>query len=476
MSSGKGKPRQLFGTDGIRGLANRYPMNSEVAMQVGAATAKVLLKRSGGQARTTYPNPRIIIGKDTRISSYMLEFAIAAGICSRGADVLLVGPLPTPAVAYLTKSMRADAGIMISASHNAFEDNGIKIFDHDGFKLPDSLEAEIEKQVLASLGKFNGDEDVPTHQYIGRAVRIDDALGRYMESLKNATPAGFNLDGMKVVVDCANGAAYKVAPMLLKELGAKVVKRGVEPSGNNINLRTGALYPEVAAGDAVEFGAHVGISLDGDADRVILCDEKGEKVDGDQIMGICALALQAEGKLANNTVVATPMSNMGLEIRLREAGIQLVRVAVGDRYVVGEMREKGYNFGGEQSGHIIFQDYASTGDGLLAALKVLQIMKSTGKPLSELKQTVKLLPQVREDVRVRVRTPIEDLPQIHQLIQAAERKFAGRGRVFVRYSGTEPLVRVMIEGDNLSEIRRECKQIASAFATAIGETVVGKGS
>lgn len=469
MSSGKEKPRQLFGTDGIRGLANVYPMNSEVAMQVGAATAQVLLKRSGGNSRTTYPNPRIIIGKDTRISSYMLEFAIAAGICSRGADVLLVGPLPTPAVAYLTKSMRADAGIMISASHNNFEDNGIKIFDHDGFKLPDSLEAEIESTVFANLQRGASDSGLPTHGQIGRAVRIDDALGRYMESLKNTTPSGFHLDGFTVVVDCAHGAAYKVAPMLFKELGAKVVKRGVDPTGTNINLRSGALFPEVAAGAAVEFGAQIGISLDGDADRVILCDEKGAKVDGDQIMGICALALHKEGRLRKNTVVATPMSNMGLEVRLKAAGIELLRVPVGDRYVVGAMREEGYSFGGEQSGHIIFQDFASTGDGLLGALKVLEIMKNTGKPLSELKQEVKLMPQVREDVRVREKRPVEKMPKVQALIEAAEKKFAGRGRVFVRYSGTEPLIRVMLEGEDLNEIRRECKLIASAFAAEIGE-------
>ena len=474
---GKTAQRKLFGTDGIRGLANAYPMNSEVAMQVGAATAQVLLRRMGGQKRTTYPNPRVIIGKDTRISSYMLELAIASGICSRGADVLLVGPLPTPAVAYLAKSMRADAGIMISASHNAYEDNGIKIFDHDGYKLPDELEHEIEKNALAAVGATDfSARALPTHDRIGRAVRIDDAQGRYMEALKNLTPSGFNLDGMTVVIDCAHGAGYKVAPMLFKELGAKVVKRGVEPSGTNINLRSGALHPEVAAGAVVEFHAQIGVSLDGDADRVILCDEKGEKVDGDQIMGICALELKARGQLRKDTVVSTPMSNMGLELMLKANGIALERVPVGDRYVMEAMRAGGFSFGGEQSGHIIFHDYASTGDGILGALKVLEIMKRTGKALSELKKSVKLLPQVREDLRVREKLPIADIPKAAKLIQEAEKKLAGRGRVFVRYSGTEPLVRVMMEGDDLAEIRKECKKIAAAFEEAIGEKKRAKGS
>lgn len=468
------KPRTLFGTDGIRGQANIFPMTSEVAMQVGAATAQVLLKRAGGRPRTTYPHPRIIIGKDTRVSSYMLEFAIAAGICSQGADVLLVGPLPTPAVAYLVKSMRADAGIMISASHNAFEDNGIKIFDHDGFKLPDQLEEEIEAIVLASLQRNFTDRaqnaaQAPTHEAIGRAVRIDDALGRYMEFLKGTLPSGFSLDGMTVVVDCAHGAAYKVAPMLFKELGAKVVKRGVEPSGGNINQRVGALFPEVAAGAVVEFGAQLGISLDGDADRVILCDERGERVDGDQIMGICARDLQAQGRLQHNTVVATPMSNQGLEIFLHSLGIKLERTAVGDRYVTESMRKHGYNFGGEQSGHIIFHDYASTGDGLLAALRVLEIMRKQGKKLSELKREVALLPQVREDIRVREKPEISSIPEAFALIKAAEKSLAGKGRVFVRYSGTEPLLRVMIEGQDPIMIRQECKRIAAAFAAAIGQ-------
>lgn len=466
------KKRKLFGTDGIRGTANVFPMTGEVAMQVGAATAKILLERIGGQHRTTYPHPRIIIGKDTRISSYMIEQALSSGICSAGADVLLVGPLPTPAIAFLVQSMRADAGIMISASHNSFEDNGIKIFDHEGYKLPDALEHQIEELVFAYLGNGASEgqrKDAPTHGDIGRAVRIDDALGRYISSLKGVSAKDFNLDGMTVAIDCANGAGYKVGPLLFKELGARVYKRGVAPNGTNINKKVGALYPEVAAGAVVEFNADIGISIDGDADRLILCDEKGEKVDGDQIMGICALALKQEGTLAKNTVVATPMSNMGLEIMLEENGIKMVRVPVGDRYVMEEMRKSGYNFGGEQSGHIIFSDFASTGDGLLAAVKVLELMKKTGKPLSELKQAVKLLPQVREDVRVREKPPVESLPEVMALIKEAEAKMDGRGRVFVRYSGTEPLARVMMEGEDGNEIRRECRKIAAAFNAAVGE-------
>ncbi len=466
------KKRKLFGTDGIRGKANVFPMTGEIAMQVGAATAKVLLDRIGGQHRTTYPHPRIIIGKDTRISSYMIEQALSSGICSAGADVLLVGPLPTPAIAFLVQSMRADAGIMISASHNAFEDNGIKIFDHAGFKLPDELEHQIEDLVFEYLGNGASKgqrKGAPTKDDIGRAVRVDDALGRYISSLKGITAKAFNLDGITVAIDCANGAGYKVGPLLFKELGARVYKHGVAPSGTNINKKVGALFPEVAAGAVVEFKADIGISIDGDADRLILCDENGDRVDGDQIMGICALALKQEGRLAKNTIVTTPMSNMGLEIMLKENDITMVRVPVGDRYVMEEIRKCGYNFGGEQSGHIIFSDFASTGDGLLAAVKVLELMKSTGKLLSELKQSVKLLPQVREDIRVREKPLLESLPEVQALIQEAEKKMAGRGRVFVRYSGTEPLARVMMEGEDSNEIRRECRKIALAFNEALGE-------
>lgn len=466
----KAKKQRLFGTDGIRGTANRFPMNAEVALAVGAATAQVLLARAGGTKRTHYPKPRIIIGKDTRLSCYMIEQALTSGICSMGADVLLTGPLPTPAIAFLVQNMRADAGIVVSASHNPYQDNGIKIFDHEGNKLPDEIEDEIERLVWDFMGKSGADTGPkPINESIGRTVRIDDAGGRYVVALKNALPKGFHLQDVPIVVDCAHGAAYKVAPMLFRELGARVIQRGCEPDGTNINKGVGALNPEVAAGAVVEFGAKLGVSLDGDADRLILSDETGAVVNGDQIMGICALELQRQGKLAKNAVVATPMSNMGLELFLKDRGIKLVRAAVGDRYVLEEMRKNGYSFGGEQSGHLIFGEYSSTGDGLLAALKVIEIMYRTGKPLSELKKQVSLLPQVREDVRVREKKLVEELPEVKALIDDAEKELAGRGRVFVRYSGTEPLVRVMLEGENMKTIRGHAKKIAGAFAKAIGE-------
>lgn len=471
--SGKPTRQKLFGTDGIRGMANHFPINAEVAMQVGAATAKVLIARAGGTKRTDYPKPRIVIGKDTRLSGYMIEQALTSGICSMGADVLLVGPMPTPAIAFLVQSMRADAGIVISASHNPYYDNGIKIFDHEGFKLPDDLENQIEKMVWESMQKNSYiapeiDPSRPTKEKIGRTVRIDDAGGRYLVALKNILPKGFHLQDVPIVVDCANGAAYKIGPTLFRELGAKVITRGVAPDGTNINDGVGALYPEVAAGAVVEFGARLGISLDGDADRLILSDETGAIVNGDQIMGICALEMKKAGKLAKNTVVATPMSNLGLEVFLEENGIKLVRANVGDRYVLEEMRKNGYNFGGEQSGHLILSDYGSTGDGLLAALKVIEIMERTGKPLSELKKQITLYPQVREDVRVREKRDLKDLPEIQKMIATAEKELKGKGRIFVRYSGTEPLVRVMAEGEDPKVIRTHTKKIAAAFAKAIG--------
>lgn len=467
------KRTKLFGTDGIRGLANRFPMNAEVALQVGAATARVLLARAGGAKRTHFPKPRIIIGKDTRLSCYMIEQALTSGICSMGADVILTGPLPTPAISFLVRNMRADAGIVVSASHNSYQDNGIKIFDHLGFKLPDEIENEIEGLVWDAIenganianAATNGH---PVQDKIGRAKRIEDSGGRYLVNLKHAVPSGLNLEDMTVVVDCANGAAYKVGPLLFRELGAKVITRGCEPDGTNINKGVGALYPEVAAGAVVEFGAKIGISLDGDADRLILSDETGAVVNGDQVMGICAVDMKNQGLLHKNTLVTTPMSNMGLEVYLKEQGIQLVRANVGDRYVLEEMRKHGYTFGGEQSGHLIFSQHGFAGDGLLAALKVLEIMERTGKPLSELKKSVPLYPQVREDVKVREKREVKDMPEVSELISVAEGELKGKGRVFVRYSGTEPLVRVMIEGEDLTMIRAHAKKIAAAFVKAIG--------
>jgi phosphoglucosamine mutase len=472
------KRQKLFGTDGIRGLANRFPMNAEVALQVGAATARVLLKRAGGTKRTHYPKPRIIIGKDTRLSCYMIEQALTSGICSMGADVILTGPLPTPAISFLVQNMRADAGIVVSASHNSYQDNGIKIFDHLGFKLPDEIENEIERLVWEALetGAHNpvAADAHPIQEKIGRAKRIEDAGGRYLVNLKHAVPVGFNLQDVPVVVDCANGAAYKVGPMLFRELGAKVITRGCDPDGTNINKGVGALFPEVAAGVVVEFGAKIGISLDGDADRLILSDELGSIVNGDQIMGICAVDLKNRGRLVKNTVVSTPMSNLGLEVYLKGQGIKLVRAAVGDRYVLEEMRKHGYSFGGEQSGHLIFNDHGCAGDGLLAALKVLEIMENTGKPLSVLKAEIPMFPQTREDVRVREKRAPETIPEVKELIAAAEAELGDNGRVFVRYSGTEPLVRVMLEGPDLAVIRAHAKKIAAAFAREVGEA--GGGS
>lgn len=467
----KSKKQRLFGTDGIRGTANRFPMNAEVALAVGAATAQVLLKRAGGLKRTDYPKPRIIIGKDTRLSCYMIEQALTSGICSMGADVLLTGPLPTPAIAFLVQNMRADAGIVVSASHNPYQDNGIKIFDHEGHKLPDEIEDQIESLVWEFMEQKGGTDAAPrpTNELIGRTVRIEDASGRYLVALKHALPKGFHLQDVPVVVDCAHGAAYKVAPMLFRELGARVIQRGCSPDGTNINKGFGALHPEVAAGAVVEFHAKIGVSLDGDADRLILSDETGAVVNGDQIMGICALELKRQGKLHKDTLVATPMSNMGLELFLKEHGIKLVRTNVGDRYVLEEMRKHGYTFGGEQSGHLIFSEHGTTGDGLLAALKVIEIMHRTGKPLSELKNQVPLLPQVREDVRVREKKPVEELPEVKKLMDEAEKELSGRGRVFVRYSGTEPLIRVMLEGEDMKVIRGHAKKIAAAFVKAIGE-------
>ena len=457
--------KELFGTDGIRGHANSYPMTSEVALQVGAATAHVLVEKIEGQHRTTYPRPRVILGKDTRVSSYMIEQAIASGICSAGADVLMVGPLPTPAIAFLTRSMRADAGIMVSASHNPYQDNGIKIFDNRGLKLADEIEKLIERKVLEGL-EDHREIEKPSGDHIGQAVRIDDAQGRYIENLKKAVPTNFQLDSYTLAVDCAHGAAYAVAPILFRELGAKVIKIAVEPDGTNINKESGSLYPELAAKAVLKHKAQIGISLDGDADRVILCDENGERLDGDQIMGICALEIKAENKLTNNTMVITPMSNKGFVKTMEKAGIKTIESAVGDRYVTEKITQNNLNFGGEQSGHIIFFEHSSTGDGLLAALKVLEIMVKKKQPLSQLKKQIPLLPQVREDVKVKEKVPFEKLPKIKNIIEEAKKKFNGNGRVFVRYSGTENLVRIMLEGEDYDKIHKECKRIADAFASS----------
>jgi phosphoglucosamine mutase len=467
------KKAKLFGTDGIRGVANEYPMTGEVAMAVGRAVSHVLqdhpMSKQRGSSKSSVPialkplesnrpvrRAKIVVGKDTRLSGYMIEQAIASGICSMGADCILIGPLPTPGVAFVTQSMRADAGIMISASHNPYYDNGIKIFSADGYKLPDEMEAEIERLVLTS----EIEKHRPTADLVGKAYRIDDVHGRYLVFLKSLFPKDLDLLGMRIALDCANGAAYKVAPLVFEELGAEVIRRGVTPNGLNINDKCGALHPERVASATLEYRADIGISLDGDGDRCILSDENGEIVDGDQIIGLCALQMNAEGLLAKKTVVTTPMSNIGLEMTLKAAGISMVRAQVGDRYVVDAMRKGGFNLGGEQSGHLVFLDQSTTGDGIVAALKVIEAMKRTGKKLSELKKAIKLYPQAREDVKVSRRDPFDSHAEIAQSIKAAELALQGKGRVFVRYSGTEPLARVMIEGEDLVMIRGLAKDIA----------------
>lgn len=474
-------PAKLFGTDGIRGLANQYPMTSEMALAVGKAVAYVLRQSPDLWSRSSLPlglkplesnrpvrRARIVVGKDTRLSGYMIETALTSGICAMGADVILIGPLPTPGVAFVTQSMKADAGIMLSASHNPYYDNGIKIFSADGYKLPDRLEQEIERLVTTPAGQAEMDKNRPTDDLVGKAFRIDDVHGRYLESLKSLFPKDLDLMGMRIVLDCANGAAYKVAPMVFEELGAEVIRRGVSPNGLNINAKCGALFPEALAHDMVAFRAEIGVSLDGDADRCILSDENGEIVDGDQIIGLCALEMARAGTLKHNTVVTTPMSNMGLEVTLKEHGIHMVRAPVGDRYVVEAMRKGGFNLGGEQSGHLVFLDQSTTGDGVVAALKVLEAMRRSGKKLSELKKQIKLFPQVREDIRVLKKEPFERYPDIMAGIKEAEAALQDRGRVFVRYSGTEALARVMVEGETLSEIKVLSQKIAAAIQRHLG--------
>jgi phosphoglucosamine mutase len=448
--------RRLFGTDGVRGTANVDPMTSEMALRLGRALAHVS-KRSPHRHR-------ILIGKDTRLSGYMLETAMASGICSMGVDVLLVGPLPTPGIAFLTRSLRADAGVVISASHNPFQDNGIKLFSPTGFKLPDELEAEIERLVLSD----SIDALRPTRTEIGKAFRIDDAVGRYNVFVKSTFPRHLTLDGLTVAVDCGHGAAYRVAPEVLEELGARVVARGVDPDGENINREAGALHPEHLQEAVRAAGAHVGVALDGDADRAILVDEQGALVDGDEVMALLATELHQRGELKQNTLVATVMSNLGLHIAMRERQIQVATTPVGDRYVVEEMQRGGYNLGGEQSGHIVFLDHNTTGDGLITALAVLALVAERGRPLSELRRVMRRFPQVLENLRVRSKPDVETLPAVAAAIRQAERALGDRGRVLVRYSGTEPLLRVMIEGEREPAIRQLAGAIVDAARSAIG--------
>jgi phosphoglucosamine mutase len=433
--------RKLFGTDGVRGVANTYPMTTEIAMQLGRAIA-FLVKRQ--VPPDIEHNPRIVIGKDTRLSGYMIENALASGICSMGVNILLVGPLPTPAIAFITTSMRADAGVVISASHNPFQDNGIKIFSKLGFKLPDNEEAIIEDLIFSKKMESLR----PVAEEVGKAARIDDARGRYIVFLKNTFPKRYTLDGIHIVLDCAHGATYGVAPHVFEELGAKVTSIGIKPDGKNINHECGALYPEIMAELVRKEGADLGIALDGDGDRLIIADEQGNVVDGDQIMAICADEMIQRQKLAKNTLVATVMSNLGLEIAMQRMGGKLVRTQVGDRYVVEEMRRNAYNFGGEQSGHLIFLHYNSTGDGILGALQLLVAMKKKERPLSELTKIMEPFPQVLKNVRTHKKVVLSQLAGVTEKISSMENSLGTTGRILVRPSGTEPVIRVMVEGED----------------------------
>jgi phosphoglucosamine mutase len=446
--------RHLFGTDGIRGTANEWPITPELALSLGKAVAHV-----AGRNTPKAHVPRILIGKDTRLSGYMIEQAIAAGICSMGARVILCGPIPTPAVAQLTVSMRADAGIVISASHNPYQDNGIKIFGADGFKLPDAMEAEIEE--LMSNDALLGQR--PTGPGIGKASRLEDAGGRYVVFAKATFPRGLTLDGIRMVVDGAHGAAYKVAPLVFSELGANVTSIGVKPNGVNINKDAGALHPDKVRAEVVKQGAQIGVALDGDADRLIVIDEKGQIVDGDVVMAMCAARMLDDGQLAKRTLVATVMSNLGLERAMHERGGTLVRTQVGDRYVVEAMRKHGYNLGGEQSGHLIFLDHASTGDGIVAALQVLAIMVRTGRPLSELAQeAMERVPQVLENVNLPKRLPLEKMKHLSVATTKVKDALGADGRVLIRWSGTEPKLRIMLEGPDEDRLRKWSKDLAAA--------------
>jgi phosphoglucosamine mutase len=455
------RARKLFGTDGVRGIANYDPMTPEVALRLGRAVAY--------HFRATHPSGRgrIVIGKDTRLSGYLFETALAAGICSMGADVMLCGPLPTPGIAFITSSMRADAGVVISASHNPYQDNGIKIFASDGFKLPDEVEARLE-QLMDPEQTDELDHNRPHGDKIGKATKIEDSRGRYVQFLKNVLPRHLTLEGIRVVVDCANGAAYKVAPAVFAELGADVITLAARPDGTNINDDCGALHPKKMQAAVRKHGAQIGIAVDGDADRVIIADEHGDEVDGDTIMAMCARRMLERKELKHGTLVATVMSNLGLERSIEKLGGRMVRVQVGDRYVVEAMRANGYNFGGEQSGHLVFLDHMTTGDGILGALQVLTVMLESGKPLSELRRVMTRYPQVLVNLKVREKRPLDELPAVGRLIAAVEGKLGGDGRVLVRYSGTEAKVRVMVEGPDEATIRGYAEEIARALEEACG--------
>jgi phosphoglucosamine mutase len=456
-------PKKIFGTDGVRGTANVEPVTAETALKLGRAAAHVfknLERESRGRGKH-----KIVIGKDTRLSGYMLENAISSGILSMGVDVLFIGPLPTPGVAYITRSLRADAGIVITASHNPYADNGIKFFRADGYKLDDQIENKIEDLV------FSGEiENVrSTAGEIGKAVRIDDALGRYIEFAKTSFPKNLTLEGLRIVVDCGHGAAYKSSPCVLRELGAEVIVFGNQPDGKNINENCGSMHPEAMCQKVVEHKAHLGIAHDGDADRVLLCDEKGKLIDGDDIMAIAALDMLAQKTLAEKTLVATVMSNAGLESAVKSAGGKIIRTAVGDRNVIDEMLKQGFNFGGEQSGHLIFRDFGTTGDGLVAALQMLRIIKAKGQPLSKLAKCWTRFPQLVTNVKVSEKIPFAQIDGVNKFVADAEKELQTQGgRVLLRYSGTEPKARLLLEGRDGKVLESWSKKICGAIQKQIG--------
>ena len=463
MTSQTDHSRKLFGTDGVRGVANLEPVTAETALKLGRAAAHVLSQKRAPRTSNS-SRPTIVIGKDTRLSGYMLENALASGVMSLGANVLFIGPLPTPGVAYITRSLRADAGIVLSASHNPYEDNGIKFFRHDGYKLDDAVERRIEQLV------FSGEiESIrPTAGEVGQAKRIDDALGRYVEFAKASFPKGMTLEGMHIAVDCSNGAAYKSTPCVLRELGARLSLEHHTPNGRNINTNCGSTYPEEISRIVRSTGATIGISHDGDADRVLLCDENGDVVDGDEILAIAAIDAIRRGELSRNTLVATVMSNFGLDETLRAHGGRVLRTAVGDRYVIEAMVRENLNVGGEQSGHMIFRDYSTTGDGLVSALQILRIIAETGKPLSELKQCLVKYPQAQRNLKVTRKPPLSELTSVQKLMALAEQELEGSGRVLLRYSGTEPKVRLLLEGRDAAHINAHADRIADALQAEIG--------
>ena len=456
-------PRKIFGTDGVRGTANIEPVTAETALRLGRAAGHVfknIAPQSRGRGRH-----KIVIGKDTRLSGYMLENALSSGILSMGVDVLFIGPLPTPGVAYVTRSLRADAGIVITASHNPYDDNGIKFFRPDGYKLDENIEGQIEQLV------FGGDiENIrPTAEAIGKAVRIDDALGRYIEYAKSSFPKGMTLEGTRIVVDCAHGAAYKSTPCVLRELGAEIFDYGIQPDGMNINKDCGSMHPQQMCQKVWEHHAHLGIAHDGDADRVLFCDETGRLIDGDDVMAICGLEMLAEGTLQDKTLVTTVMSNAGLDAVIQQAGGRVVHTAVGDKNVIDEMLRCGFNLGGEQSGHLIFRDYSTTGDGLVSALQILRIMKAKAQPLSRLARCWTRYPQLLTNIRVREKVPFDQLDGVLQLVAQAEADVKPLGgRVLLRYSGTEPKARFLIEGRDAAVLEKWTQLIAEAIRKHVG--------